>query len=316
MPNKAVEGHYRCYVPKKFGSDSLKIIEAANHIIDEYARKGFTLTLRQIYYQFVQRIWLQNQEREYKRLGDIISDARMAGLISWTAIEDRNRALISLPVQKTPAGAARHMRKHYRLDKWKDQRFRPEVWVEKAALEGVVEIMCNRLQVDFFSCRGYNSQSEQWRAGQRFGRYVAQGQTPIVFHFGDHDPSGIDMTRDNKDRLAIFAGMPVMVQRLALNWPQIEEFRPPPNPAKTTDSRFKSYRERFGKHSWELDALNPEVLHDLIKEAVLKIRDEAAWARSLDIEAEHKRMLDETVEMLGGEPYIEGDDDDDLNPAR
>lgn len=297
--------HYRCYVEMKLSAETLKVIEAANHIIDQYASKGFTLTLRQLYYQFVARDWLSNSEKEYKRLGDIISNGRMAGLVSWTAIEDRNRSLMSLPTQESPAEAVRHMRRNYRIDKWKNQRFRPEVWIEKAALEGVVESMCNKLQVDFFSCRGYNSQSEQWRAGKRFARYITQGQTPIIFHFGDHDPSGIDMTRDNRERLEIFAGIPVSVQRLALNWAQIEQYSPPPNPAKTTDSRFSSYREKYGEHSWELDALNPEILHGLIESSVMAIRDEKAWQEALDLEAQHKLAIDDVIDILGGEPYLE-----------
>lgn len=291
-------GHFRCYRPKKFTKDHLKIIEAANHIINEFEAKGFSLTLRQIYYQFVARGWLPNRQTKYDRLGDIISEGRMAGLVSWMAIEDRNRNLMGHSTWDSPREAVKERAGEYKIDMWEDQPWRPEVWVEKAALEGVVGSMCDKLRVNFFACRGYNSQSEQWRAGQRFARYIQKGQRPIVFHLGDHDPSGIDMTRDNRDRLSTFAGMPIIVQRLALNMPQIEEYGPPPNPVKMTDSRVGSYREQFGDSSWELDALDPTVIHDLIKDAVKQVRDEAKWDAMCEREVAHRRMLDEVISML------------------
>lgn len=295
-----MSGHFRCYKDKDFSKAHLEVIRAANHIIEEYEKKGFSLTLRQIYYQFVARGWMPNKQTEYDRLGGIVSEGRMAGLISWTAIEDRNRNLMGTRTYDSPSAAVKETRESYAIDKWENQPWRPEVWVEKAALEGVVGSMCNQLQVDFFACRGYNSQSEQWRAGQRFADYIRKGQRPIVFHLGDHDPSGIDMTRDNRDRLGIFAGTPIMVQRLAMNMPQIEQYDPPPNPAKSTDSRFAEYQAEFGDSSWELDALDPVVIHDLIEEAVKQVRDEALWDQMLAREVSEIRMLDSVIEMLPG----------------
>lgn len=300
------EGHYRCYKPKKFTAAHLEIIKHTNMIIAEYESKGFALTLRQIYYQFVARDWMPNKQTEYDRLGSIISEARIAGLVSWTAIEDRNRNLQGLRTFDSPRHAIEDVRKNYHIDKWRDQDWRPEVWVEKAALEGVVGSMCDQLQVDFFACRGYNSQSEQWRAGQRFARYIQKGQRPIVFHLGDHDPSGLDMTRDNRERLSMFAGIPIMVQRLALNMPQIEQYNPPPNPAKSTDTRFREYQIEYATDSsWELDALDPSVIHKLIEDSVKAVRDETKWNNMLAREVSEKRMLDSIIETLGGPPEEE-----------
>lgn len=78
----------------------------------------------------------------------------------------------------------------------------------------------------------------------------------VILHLGDHDPSGIDMTRDISDRLELF-GADVEVKRIALNWDQIDEFTPPPNPAKLSDSRAGAYIAEYGDESWELDALEP-----------------------------------------------------------
>lgn len=289
-------GHYVCYVPTKFGADNLALIEQACKIIGEYESQNMAITLRQLYYQFVARDLMPNSVTSYNRLGDLISRGRLAGLVSWTAIEDRGRNLMGLSKHASPEAAVRSVRASYRIDKWATQDFRPEVWVEKAALEGVIGTICNELQVDFFACRGYNSQSEQWRAGRRLAAYISRGQRPIVFHLGDHDPSGIDMTRDNRDRLSMFAGAPIQVVRLALNMDQIERYRPPPNPAKMTDSRFEDYQKKFGDESWELDALEPTVIHDLIRDAVVRVRDEKRWDAMLMQEAEDKIVLDTFIE--------------------
>lgn len=83
---------------------------------------------------------------------------------------------------------------------------------------------------------------------------------------------------------------------------------PPPNPAKTTDARFQGYMAEFGvDESWELDALEPTVLADLIRTAVMGVRDEAKWAAQQEREDEHRELLtkastrwDEVVDMLNG----------------
>lgn len=294
-------GHYRAYVPKKFGVAAMEMIRQANIIIHEYEQQNFSLTLRQLYYQFVARDIIPNQQASYKRLGDLISDGRLAGLVSWTAIEDRTRNLMGLNNYNGPASAIREAAADYRIDLWATQSWRPEVWVEKEALAGVIGAICNKLRVNFFAVRGYNSQSEQWRAGRRFAEYVKKGQRPIVFHLGDHDPSGIDMTRDNRERLEMFAGTPVIVQRLALNMAQIEEIKPPPNPAKQTDSRFEDYRAKYGDESWELDALDPRYITNLISGAVERIRDPELWDEALEQEVMDKRALDDIIEGLTGQ---------------
>lgn len=292
-------GHYRKYRDINFRAAALEMIDQANKIIAEYEAQNLDLTLRQLYYQFVGRGLLGNTDKNYKQLQSVISDGRIAGLVSWTAIEDRTRNLMGLDNFSSPGQAINRLARAYRRDLWAEQPWRPEVWVEKEALVGVIQGICNELRVDFFACRGYNSQSEQWRAGQRFARYQMKGQRPIVFHLGDHDPSGLDMTRDNRDRLEMFAGVPVMVQRLALNMKQVEELNPPPNPAKLTDVRAAAYVEEFGDSSWELDALSPTYIRDLIRDAVRRVRDEELWELSLGKEMSEVRLMEQFAEDFG-----------------
>lgn len=284
------------YITKKLRPDSLALIDQAIGICEEYRAQGFILTLRQLYYQFVARGLLPNKQAEYKRLGTIVNDGRLVGLIDWGHLEDRTRFIRDLPHWSNPADIIHNAALGYREHKWDRQLLRPEVWIEKDALVGVIEAICENNDVPYFSCRGYTSQSEMWGAAQRLLRYMDKGQTPIILHLGDHDPSGMDMTRDIIDRLTLFTGG-VEVRRLALNRDQIEQYNPPPNPAKTTDARYIGYTRIHGTDSWELDALEPSVLAALIQDAIDDLREADQWTEAVIEEEAQKAILQKTSQL-------------------
>ena len=281
-----------CYIQKNFRREALFMIDRANEIIEEYQIEGLKLTLRQLYYQFVSRDWLPNQQKEYKRLGKIISDARLAGLVDWTAIEDRTRNLTQYYHNTDPGDAVQDALRYFSLDKWQDQEYRPEVWIEKEALIGVISGICKALDVPCFACKGYVSSSEMWDAAGRFQRYETEGQTPVIIHLGDHDPSGVDMTRDIADRLDLFMGG-LKVERIALNYDQIEEYAPPPNPVKFKDPRSANYPYR---ESWELDALEPKILQGLIRNTVANYMDFDILENIKQTEKEYRKILENIVD--------------------
>lgn len=280
-----------CYIEKRFSQDKLKLISIANQIAEHYAAQGFDLTLRQLYYQFVARAIIPNQQEEYKRLGDLISDARLAGLMDWNHIVDRTRSLRANAHWDHPAKIIESAADSFAMDKWASQKDYVEVWVEKDALVGVVGQTASRLDVPYFSCRGYTSQSEMWIAAQRILRAIKSGRTPHIVHLGDHDPSGMDMSRDILDRLNLFCGQKIHVLRAALNKPQIDQYQPPPNPAKVTDSRFEAYQQKYGDESWELDALDPRTLAGIIERAVSLFRDDATFQEAKAKESRAKGLL-------------------------
>lgn len=303
------------YQWKNFGPASLEVIERANQIATDYARQGYDLTLRQLYYQFVSRDWLPNNDQSYKRLGNIVNDARLAGLIDWDHLVDRTRNLASLSTWETPGSIIDSAAYSYREDKWADQPEYVEVWVEKEALAGVVARPANRWQVPYFSCRGYVSQSEMHAAAMRISSHYAQKVT--VIHLGDHDPSGLDMTRDIRERLSMF-GARCTVNRIALNMDQVEQYDPPPNPAKITDSRSPAYVEEYGEFSWELDALDPATLDALIDAEIQNHLNPDLWREAARREERAKdglttaaRRWAEVTDWLDNEPERDDDEDDE-----
>jgi len=287
------------YVPKRFQAASLAMIDRINNIIAEYRDQGYSLTLRQLYYQFVARDIIPNKLMEYKKLGALLSNARMAGLVDWNAIEDRTRFVRELAHWDSPADIVGACARQFRVDRWSAQYqpCRVEVWIEKDALVGVFERVCESLDVPLFSCRGYGSQSELWRAARRFQEYVDDDQAPVILHFGDHDPSGLDMTRDIQTRMTTF-GVNMEVRRLALNMDQVEQYTPPPNPARTTDARFQTYAAQYGNESWELDALEPTVLSSLVRKEIERFRDQEGWSRAADDIEDGREAIRKLAEQL------------------
>ena len=280
------------YQDFNFRQKTLEIIDQVNDIVDSYSAKGYNLTLRQVYYQLVTKNIIENSERSYKNVGGVINDGRLAGMIDWTSIEDRTRNLRKFRHYSDMPEFIESVSRSYMLERWKGQENYVEVWVEKDALVDIVGRACNSLDTPFFSCRGYVSQSEMWSAAQRLIRMQDDfGMRPVIIHLGDHDPSGIDMSRDIEERLGMFVGEPVFLERIALNREQIDKYNPPPNPAKVTDSRARSYIKQHGTSSWELDALRPEVLTDLIKNSIHEYLDVDLYQEQCDLEGEGDAFL-------------------------
>lgn len=284
------------FITKRFNTAARAMIAKANTILQEYHEQGYVMTLRQLHYQFVSRAIYENTQENYKRLGNTLSEARLAGLVDWAMMEDRVRHVESCPRWKDPATIIDAVADQYQEDPWKGQEWRPEVWIEKDALAGVIAGVCNEFRIDSFACRGYVSQSAQYRAAQRFRSYLKAGQTPIVLHFGDHDPSGLDMTRENRAKIELLTGADIELKRLALNIDQVEQYQPPPNPAKLTDARAKAYIEQFGNESWELDALDPPVIAQLIRDAVEPLIDQDLWDAAMDREKFQRAKLEAVSE--------------------
>ncbi len=266
-----------CYKEKRFGRANKALVALSNDIIEGYQDMNMSLTLRQLYYRLVAAGHIPNTVPSYNKLGRVITDARLAGMVDWLCIEDRERNVAEVSTWDSPKDILKGAANSYNSDKWEHQDSYIEVWVEKKALESVIAQACSEYEVPYLACKGYMSASEMWRAAQRFIGYEDNGQTVTIIHLGDHDPSGIDMTRDIQHRLWMFE-CDAKVRRIALNMDQIREFNPPPNPAKITDSRCNTYVDMFGVYdSWELDAIEPRAMIKMIEDIISEYVDNEVW---------------------------------------
>ena len=290
------------FLEHRFSEEGQGILTDITAILDEYQVDEYDLSLRQLYYQLIARDVLpdswtdritdsKNSQGNYKRIGDLVNNARNAGLIDWDMIKDRNRETITNSHWTDPADIVLAAAQSFRIDKWENQPAHVEVMVEKDALSGVLIPVCRELDVRFTANKGYSSSTMLYETGKRIQQMIDYGKEVVIFYLGDHDPSGIDMSRDIKERLELYAGEKIQDERLALNYDQIQILNPPENPAKTTDSRYKAYMKQFGESSWELDAIEPRQLAQLVRNAVEGIQDFDLWEEAVQRENEMRVEL-------------------------
>lgn len=293
-------GFFHNYRDHRFTKQTIQLLTDATRIVDSMREQGYKLTLRQLYYRLVSEGLIANDDKVYKKLGRIVVEARESGRMDWLAIEDRGRAAYGPTCIEDPAELISSVEDRLKFDQWMRQDNYIEVWVEKQALEAVVARPCNRLDTIYMACKGYLSASEAWRAGQRFQSASMAGKTCTLIHLADHDPSGMNMTDDNRSRVRLFAEENgIEVRRIALNMDQVEEYGPPPNPTKEKDSRSNDYIKKFGKSSWELDALEPRVLDELITNTINEYRDPVRWQETLDEQDAARKPLQALTEHWG-----------------
>ena len=288
-----------CFKTRKFSADSLLRIQQCNSIIAAYLASGLRLTLRQLYYQFVSKALIPNDEKSYRKLGSIVSKGRLAGLIDWEAIEDRMRQPVT-PIEFEDLDELLSAAfNSYRLPRMRGQEVYAELWVEKDALAGVLQPLARKYHATLMVNRGYSSQSAMYESAQRIrtGIEDAGAADGVLFYLGDLDPSGEDMVRDIDDRLAMF-GVRVEVRKVALTMAQVNQYKPPPNPTKLTDSRASGFIKKFGRSSWEVDALPPNVLHTLIDDAFSSVLDMDVMDEIVEQEESDKENLREALDRV------------------
>lgn len=292
-----------CYETQAFTlPETRAVIEQAEAICEDYSRQGYSLTLRQLYYQFIARDLFpasrangtggtKNTERNYKWLGDLVSKARIGGLIDWSHLTDRTRGHDGGDAGwPDPQSAIESVTSWYGITHWDGQPEYLEVWIEKEALADVISRPASQYDVAHMATKGYLSQSEMHTAAKRLRGIESKGRKCTILYLGDHDPSGLDMTEDIRRRMELFR-CGAEVERLALNMDQVEELNPPPSPAKITDSRAADYIERYGDDSWELDALDPATLEGLVRDAITSRIDMGKRQARLDREERERTEI-------------------------
>lgn len=253
-----------------------EVVKHIVDIVDEYAKEGYVLTLRQLHYQLVKSNWIVNHDSAYKKLGNILDDCKYAGVIDWDNIEDRGRVPYIPYYVKDVEDALNDTIEQYRIDRQIGQNVHVELWTEKDALSAILKRSTEKYHIQLVVNKGYTSSSALYRAYKRCVQNIAKGKNVVILYFGDHDPSGLDMVRDIRERIIFMLEKgdenfdnigedDFKVLPIGLTMQQIKEYKLPPNPTKLTDSRAKKYIKKFGKTCWEVDALNPKTLTSIIE---------------------------------------------------
>ena len=177
------------------------ITDNALDIVSRYD-KGI-LTLRALHYQLVS-IGMTSSLRHYKRVVNAMIDARWEGLIDFDTFSDLDRSMVGTTKWEETnlsdgiadaKGAIEAWMTYYYKNRWENQEYYPEIFIEKKALQGVFQPICEQNRIALGACKGYPSLTFLYQAAQRFKQAEEQGKLPIVLYFGDYDPSGEDIPR-------------------------------------------------------------------------------------------------------------------------
>ena len=244
------------------------------------------MTLRQVYYQLVSRQVIENNRGQYQALSNALVYARREGLIAWDWLEDRLRRPRTVSMWADLSDFARTVQNAYRRDVWATQPQSVECWLEKDALSGVFESVLRDYGVTLNVGRGYDGWTSIKDAAERYG----DGSTTSVLYFGDFDPSGEDMARSLRDRLADLGAEPDIV-KCALTMADVRRYNLPPDMTKKTDTRRGKHIAQYGDVCVELDALPVDVLTARIRSEIEKRLDMSALAKVRQVEKTEREKL-------------------------
>lgn len=277
-------------------------VAAVNQVLQEY---DMALTLRQIYYRLVAASLIPNRRSAYNGLSSQLVTARENGEVNDARIVDRSRRIDDFSFDSPEdflAACRSALKNRWLMRMWASQASYVEVWVEKDALSAVLANAVRPLNTIVAPSRGYSSYSYVRDAASRIKRYCENGQQAIILHFADHDPSGLDMTRDLADRLNRYCSVEVTLKRIALTFDQVSEHNLVPNPTKVADPRSPSYESQYGVGCWELDALEPNELVRLAQSAVeSEIDDLGAWEEVKERDQKARDKLEPKLQALEGD---------------
>jgi hypothetical protein len=282
------------------------IIENAKKILATYTGG---ITIRQLHYRLVS-IGMTNDDNHYKRVVKAMTEGRWKGIIDMDAFIDRERSLygrtrsVSKDVDDEIENAKSQIEawmESYHLERWSNQEYYIEVWIEKKALQGVFEHPCDLNGVGLFPCKGYPSITALYEASNRFQDAIANDKKIIILYFGDYDPSGEDIPRSVHENIGRL-DCDIEIKRIALHPEQISAMGLPGVPPKQTDSRTRNWD---GASVVELDAVEPKTLEEMCESAIREYFDsdkhEELMERERTERAKYQRELKKHVNGLGSE---------------
>lgn len=273
-----------------------------NSILRQYQ---MPLTLRQIFYRLVADCNYPNTSSAYCHLSKQLVQARKEGIVDKNMIEDRSRDFLGGDYGFSNIEDYLNSRfneflsspKVYSRNMWNDQPEFVVVFVEKDALSRVLSNVADHYNVMTAVSRGYASYTYIIQIIERF----PIDKETTVLHFADHDPSGLDMTRDLQNRLSNYSLYPlriIQVERIALSYDQVHDFNLSPNPTKSADPRIDRYVSQFGEQCWELDAIDPNGLQRIAEEAIVRHIDRAAWKSTLERQELERKQLETKFSVI------------------
>lgn len=269
-------------------------LQVVDEAIVEVVRAEAPISLRGVFYRVMSAGAVDKTELGYRLVGRQLLKLRRCGAVPYSAITDGTRYIVKPESWSDVDTMLRDAAASYRRALWRSQPVDCHVFVEKDAITGVIEPVTSEWDVPLGVLRGYASESFTHSVAEAV---AAAGKPVILYHLGDHDPSGLDAWRDFQTKVASFVGgAEVTFERLAVTEQQVADWSLPTRPTKRTDSRSA----RFRGDSVEVDAIPTARLRQLVESAITRHLDEHALRVTEYAERQERELLYRMVGVATG----------------
>lgn len=275
-----------------------KISERKQHLVSIIfdLKKFWPLTVRQVFYQMVSKGYIENTRNSYQSISRYLVEMRENDVIPWETIVDQSRKVSAKPgYENGRQFVEKHLKNvyaSYQRCRMQSQGKNIELWVEKDTLTNLFINITNRCCMRLMTSRGYNSVTKLKEYSNRAQEAMYRGQSPVILYLGDHDPSGLDMEHASIAKLLEYH-VDVQFKRIALTYEQANEWNLPRNPdsVKATDSRSKAYVKKYGQYAWEVEAIHPQNLQEMVWQAIGNEIDVNVFKRQMEIEQQERERF-------------------------
>ena len=265
----------------------MAIVEQVLAVLAQY-EDYLPLTIRLIFYRLVAIHGYAKTDNAYQNLITYIGRARRAGVISCDAIRDDGiTEVIPLSFTGKPDfyREVDLLAQGYRRDRLEGQPVRIEIWCEAAGMVPQLVEVAHPFGVTVYSCSGFDSTTFNHNAAER----ASTGTPLLVLHIGDHDFEGrhiFNSAMEDVEAWTASMGGNVRFIRVAVTPEQIEEYGLPTAPPKKPGDR----------RTCQAEALEPQVLAEIVNSEIMKHLDFDAYRRVLNLEEVERAELIEEVE--------------------
>lgn len=243
----------------------------------------------------------ENTMKCYKDCCDLLTRARLCGLVPMEAISDETRPVTTWSTNATAGDYIRKELGKFAMNYWRDllqsQPNHIEILVEKNTVEPIVSSIAFKYTIPITSGRGFCSIPPRQQMLERFRKSGKERMVLIVV--SDFDPEGESICESFARSMRDDFGVDISCVKAALTYQQTQELDlPPALQAKESSSRYAGFSNKYGDDVYELEALPPEQLQELVDEAVRSVIDVDVFNAELEKERTESQWLDVTRRRL------------------
>lgn len=272
-------------------------LDAVLIVLKEY-REFWPLSDRQIHYPLLNDPPLRhaskpdsvyrNDRQSYKSLVDLLTRARLVGLIPMSAIQDETRPVVTWETWQDVRGFIRTELDDLLTGYWRNlmqsQPNHIEILVEKNTVASIVKTVAMKFCIPMTSGRGFCSLPPRYQMAKRFEE--SGKENLIILIASDFDPDGEEIARSfarsMRDDFGISSIHPI---KMALTSEQVRRFNLAPQMlAKETSPNYAKFVTEFGENVYELEAIPPDTLQMLVREAIDSVINVKLFNREIDQE--------------------------------